>query len=337
MSGDPISYRKAGVDIEAGDRFASGIASIAKRAHRPEVLSGIGGFAGLFRLNTTEMAEPVLVSGTDGVGTKLLIAQRAGCHDTIGIDLVAMCVNDVLTIGAEPLFFLDYYATGRLEPGVGKQVLDGIVTGCEQAGCALLGGETAEMPGMYPDGKYDLAGFCVGVVDRPKIVDGSRIAAGDAVLGVASSGLHSNGFSLVRHVLFEHHDIALDAQPDELDATLAEVLLRPTRIYAKAVKAIVGKHDIHGLAHITGGGLMGNIQRVVPEGLIAQIERGSWDEPGIFQLMRRLGVPDAEMDAAFNLGLGLTVVCPDSEADAVMSSLREAGETVWRVGTIGAG
>jgi len=283
------------------------------------------------------MAEPVLVSGTDGVGTKLLIAQRAGCHDTIGIDLVAMCVNDVLTIGAEPLFFLDYYATGRLEPGVGKQVLDGIVTGCEQAGCALLGGETAEMPGMYPDGKYDLAGFCVGVVDRPKIVDGSRIAAGDAVLGVASSGLHSNGFSLVRHVLFEHHDIALDAQPDELDATLAEVLLRPTRIYAKAVKAIVGKHDIHGLAHITGGGLMGNIQRVVPEGLIAQIERGSWDEPGIFQLMRRLGVPDAEMDAAFNLGLGLTVVCPDSEADAVMSSLREAGETVWRVGTIGAG
>lgn len=332
--GDPISYAKAGVNIEAGDRFAAGIGAMARRTMRPEVLSGIGGFAGLFKPQIGGMEEPVLVSGTDGVGTKLMIAQQAGRHDTIGIDLVAMCVNDVLTIGAEPLFFLDYLATGALEESVGNDIIRGVVTGCEQAGAALLGGETAEMPGMYPEGKYDLAGFCVGMVDRPRIIDGTSIALGDAIIGLASSGLHSNGYSLVRHVLFEREGLALDSTPEGLSRPLIDELLEPTRIYAKATLAATRNHTVHGMAHITGGGLEGNVARVVPEGLVARFDAGSWVEPDIFGLMRRLGTPDAEMALTFNRGLGMVIVCPEAEADALLKTLSEVGESCTRVGTI---
>ncbi len=327
MKPDAISYSQAGVNIEAGDRFAAGIGALARRTMRPEVLSGIGGFAGLFAPKTDGMTEPVLVSGTDGVGTKLLIAQKANRHDTIGIDLVAMCVNDVLTIGAEPLFFLDYLACGTLDPDVGHQIVSGIADGCVLAGCALLGGETAEMPGMYPDGKYDLAGFCVGLVDRPRILDGSAIGKGDVLLGVASSGLHSNGYSLVRHVFFERQ--ALD-----LTDELVDELLMPTRIYAKAVLAATKKHAIHGLAHITGGGLEGNVARIVPDGLSARFDYAAWEEPAIFGRLRDYGVPKAEMRKTFNLGLGLVVICPAHVASAVKETLEGVGETVWVVGEV---
>ena len=330
-----IRYRDAGVDIQAGDAFAAGLAGLARRATRPEVLAGIGGFAGLFRPELGGMTEPVLVSGTDGVGTKLLVAQRAGRHDTIGVDLVAMCVNDVVTTGAEPLFFLDYYATGRLEPGVGREVLSGIVRGCELAGCALLGGETAEMPGMFPPGKYDLAGFCVGLVDRPKIIDGSAVRAGDVVIGVASDGLHSNGFSLVRHALFERAGLSLEDRPEPLGTSLAEELLRPTRIYARAVRALVQAHlPLHALAHITGGGIAGNLVRVLPEGVCAELDRQAWREPPIFGLLRALDVPADEMDHTFNLGLGLGCVCPERVAESVVATLRAAGETCAVIGHI---
>ena len=329
-----ITYAKAGVNIEAGDAFAAGIGALAKRTHRPEVLSGIGGFAGLFRPNLTGMSEPVLVSGTDGVGTKLLIAQMMGRHNTIGIDLVAMCVNDVLTTGAEPLFFLDYFATGRLEPEVAQEVVRGIATGCELAGCALLGGETAEMPGMYPEGKYDLAGFSVGLVDRPKILDGAAVRAGDALIGVASSGLHSNGYSLVRHVLFELNQLALDSSPGPLTGTLGDALLEPTRIYASAVKAALAAAEVHAISHITGGGLEGNVARIVPEGLVARFDENAWTEPPIFGLMRELGVADAEMNKTFNRGLGLVFIAPAAHADALCTALRDAGETCWLVGEV---
>jgi len=334
---DTLTYRDAGVDIEAGDAFAGSLGPLAKQTHRPEVLSSIGGFAGLFRPDTSGMEEPVLVSGTDGVGTKLMVAQSAGQHETIGIDLVAMCVNDVLTTGAEPLFFLDYYATGKLETGVGEQVLRGIAEGCKQAGCALLGGETAEMPGMYAPGKYDLAGFSVGLVDRPAIIDGSKIAAGDTVLGVGSSGLHSNGFSLVRYVLFEQNDFALEDQPSPLVEPLGRTLLTPTLIYSKALLPAYRKHRIHGVSHITGGGIAGNLTRILPSGVHAELDRSRWTEPPIFALLRQLGVPSEEMDQTFNLGLGLVVICPAAEAEAVTATISEAGVWCGPIGTITAG
>jgi phosphoribosylformylglycinamidine cyclo-ligase len=336
MTEEKISYRNAGVDIEAGDRFAAGLAGIAGKTLRPEVLAGIGGFAGLFRPNLNEMTEPVLVSGTDGVGTKLLVAQKAKRHESIGIDLVAMCVNDVLTIGAEPLFFLDYFATGRLDADVGKKVVNGIVEGCAQAGCALLGGETAEMPGMYPDGKYDLAGFCVGMVDRPRMIDGSKIQIGDAVIGIASNGLHSNGYSLARSVFFKHAELSLDAQLPEFNHSLADELLAPTKIYAKATAAL---HElpIHGYAHITGGGIAGNLVRVLGEGLHAHLDANAWPESPVFTALRRLGVPDEEMAQTFNLGLGFMAVLPDAFASEALIRLRDAGYPAWKVGHISSG
>ena len=329
---DPLRYRDAGVDVVAGEQFAHGLADLARPAHRPEVLAGIGGFASLFALDRARYEEPVLVSGTDGVGTKLLVAERVGQHDTIGIDLVAMCVNDVLTTGAEPLFFLDYFATGRLDKDVGNAVLRGIVAGCAQAGCALVGGETAEMPGLYAPGHYDLAGFAVGVVERAKIIDGKRLRPGDVVLGLPSSGVHSNGFSLVRHVL-ARHGLELDAQPPPLTQPLGPTLLTPTRIYVRAVQALLAHGcDVRAMAHVTGGGLARNLVRVMPDGLRAVLDRQRWTEPPIFGLLRRLGVPDEEMDLTFNLGLGFLLVVPPEDRDAALASLRASGEAPLVVG-----
>jgi len=332
-----LRYRDAGVDVEAGDRFAAGLGNLAAGTKRPEVLGGIGGFAGLFALNTQAMSEPVLVSGTDGVGTKLLVAQQAGRHTTIGVDLVAMCVNDVLTVGAEPLFFLDYLATGALDPQSGNEVVAGIVEGCKQAGCALLGGETAEMPGMYAPGHYDLAGFSVGVVDRPNILDGSRIQAGDVVLGIASSGIHSNGYSLVRHVLFQANNFDLFDTPKGLERPLVDELLTPTQIYVNAILPVLKTHEIHGMAHITGGGIAGNIRRVIPEGLRAVLDRSCWQEPAIFRFFRSLGVPPEEMDLTFNLGLGMAVICPESDANAVRNQVASLGYPCHQIGVVEAG
>ncbi|MEC8025650.1 MAG: phosphoribosylformylglycinamidine cyclo-ligase [Myxococcota bacterium] len=333
MTEKEISYRSSGVDIEAGDRFAAGLAGIAGRTMRPEVIAGIGGFAGLFRPELSGMSEPVLVSGTDGVGTKLMIAQRANRHDSIGIDLVAMCVNDVLTIGAEPLFFLDYFATGKLDEHVGNTVIQGIVAGCEDAGCALLGGETAEMPGMYPDGKYDLAGFCVGMVDRSKMIDGSAINTGDAIIGLASNGLHSNGYSLARSVFFEHAALDLSATLEELSHPLVDELLAPTRIYAKATSALRDL-PIHGFAHITGGGIAGNLVRVLPASAHAKLDPKSWPEPPVFRALRRFGVPDSEMRLTFNLGLGLIAILPQSAVGTALKLLSAAGYPAWQIGEV---
>ena len=337
MSDKKLRYRDAGVDVEAGDKFAAGLGTLAERTKRPEVLGGIGGFAGLFALNTNNMAEPVLVSGTDGVGTKLLVAQQAGRHTTIGIDLVAMCVNDVLTVGAEPLFFLDYLATGALDPEAGNEVVSGVVEGCKQAGCALLGGETAEMPGMYAPGHYDLAGFSVGVVDRPNILDGSRIQAGDVVLGIASDGIHSNGYSLVRHVLFEANQFELNETPTGLARPLVDELLTPTRIYVQAILPVLKTNRIHGMAHITGGGIAGNIRRVIPQGCRAVLDRSCWKEPAIFGFFRSLGVPPEEMDLTFNLGLGMVVICPEAEASAVRNQVASQGYTCHQIGVVETG
>ena len=332
-----IDYRTAGVDIDEGDAFVESLPALARKTHRPEVMAGIGGFASLFRLDTQKYRDPVLVSGTDGVGTKLLVAIQAGRHRTVGIDLVAMCVNDVVTTGAEPLFFLDYFATGRLDRAVGREVVAGIAEGCVAAGCALVGGETAEMPGMYSRGHYDLAGFAVGVVERERIIDGRTVLPGDVCIGVASSGLHSNGYSLVRHVLFEREGLGLDAMLPELDRPLADALLEPTRIYVKAVNALLAVGGIGALAHITGGGISGNLERVLPDGTEARLDRDAWSEPAIFGALRRFGVPAEEMDRTFNLGLGLIAVCRPEVADACLAALHAAGERATVVGHIVAG
>ena len=329
-----LSYRDAGVDIDAGERLVDRIKPLAARTKIPEVLGGVGGFAGLCRV-PSGMTEPVLVSGTDGVGTKLRVAFLAGRHDTIGIDLVAMCVNDVLTVGARPLFFLDYFATGRLDVGTAAEVIAGIARGCELAECALLGGETAEMPGSYPDGEYDVAGFAVGVVERAAILDGSAVREGDVVLGVPSSGLHSNGFSLARKALLERGGLALDARLPELGAPLGEVLLTPTRIYTRAVAAALGAGGVRALCHVTGGGLPGNLPRVLPEGLGAEVDPRAIPRPPIFDVVARLGgVEEREMRRAFNLGVGLVaVVDPESER-AVTDALRGAGEAPFPLGRV---
>ncbi len=305
-------YREAGVDIEAGDAVVDGIRAAVESTRRPEVLGGIGGFGGLFRLGGG-YADPVLVSGTDGVGTKLLVAQRQGEHRTIGIDLVAMCVNDVVTLGAEPLFFLDYFATGALQPQVAVSVVEGIAAGCRQAGCALIGGETAEMPGMYQRGHYDLAGFCVGVVERTKILEGRGIRVGDRLVGMASSGVHSNGYSLVRHLLD-----GLDWSVEHgLGRPLGEVLLEPTRIYVRPCLDLARESGVKGFVHITGGGFTGNIPRILPEGLGARLYAGSWSVPPIFALLRQVGgLSDLEMYRTFNNGLGMIGVFPPDEAAA---------------------
>src|SRR6478736_1548978 len=288
------TYREAGVDMDAGDEFVDRIKPLVRSTFRPEVLTDLGGFGGLFRLQSKQYTDPVLVSGTDGVGTKLKIAFLMDRHDTVGIDLVAMCVNDVAVSGAEPLFFLDYFATGKLSVAKAESVVKGIAEGCRQAGCALIGGETAEMPSFYPDGEYDLAGFAVGVVDRPKVIDGRSIVPGDALIGLASTGLHSNGYSLARRVLLDRAGLTMTSLLPDLDQPLGDVLLTPTRIYAKQVLALIQEYPVNGIAHITGGGITENLPRVFPPGVRAQVQRSAWSIPPIFQPMARLGQVDRE-------------------------------------------
>jgi phosphoribosylformylglycinamidine cyclo-ligase len=327
----PISYRDAGVDIDAGDALVEAIKPFAKRTLRPEVLAGIGGFGALSEI-PKRYKEPVLVSGTDGVGTKLKLAFRLNRHDTVGIDLVAMSVNDILVQGAEPLFFLDYFACGRLDVGVATQVVAGIARGCEMAGCSLIGGETAEMPGMYPEGEYDLAGFAVGVVEKGSIIDGRGIAPGDAVLGLASSGAHSNGYSLVRRILDEAR---ADPAADFHGRTLGEALLEPTRIYVKPLLALMRAMRVKGLAHITGGGIVENVPRVLPDGTKAVIDRGAWAVPPLFRWLQEQGnVAEGEMLRVFNCGIGMVVVVAPADAARAQAALRAAGETVWQIGRI---
>jgi phosphoribosylformylglycinamidine cyclo-ligase len=327
----PITYRDAGVDIDAGDALVEAIKPFAKRTLRPEVLAGIGGFGALAEI-PERYREPVLVSGTDGVGTKLKLAFQLGRHDTVGVDLVAMSVNDILTQGAEPLFFLDYFACGKLDVAVATDVVKGIARGCELAGCALIGGETAEMPGMYAQGEYDLAGFAVGVVEKSAIIDGRDVVPGDVVLGLASSGAHSNGYSLVRRIL---ERAAPDLRADFHGRPLGEVLLEPTRIYVKPVLALLKQVRVKALAHITGGGLVENLPRVLPENLAAMIARSSWTPPPLFGwLQREGGVTDAEMLRVFNCGIGMALVVGAEEAGAAERALAASGETVFRIGGI---
>lgn len=327
------TYREAGVDIEAGDEFVDRIKPLVRSTFRPEVLTDLGGFGGLFGLRSDKYKEPVLVSGTDGVGTKLKIAFMMDRHDTVGVDLVAMCVNDIAVSGAEPLFFLDYFATGKLSVAKAHEVVKGIAEGCRQAGCALIGGETAEMPSMYADGEYDLAGFAVGVVEKAKIVDGKTIKPGDAIIGLASSGLHSNGFSLARRVLFDHAKLTVASRLPELDGPLGEVLLAPTRIYAKQILSLIEHCAIKGIAHITGGGITENLPRVFPEGVGAKISRKAWPVPPIFDVMSHLGnVKREEMYRVFNMGIGLILVVPPDAVAAVLAQAAALGERGWRIG-----
>lgn len=329
MSENPLTYRKAGVDIDAGNALVERIKPFVARTTRPEVISGLGGFGGLFALPAGRYREPVLVSGTDGVGTKLKLAQQLGRHDTIGIDLVAMCVNDVLVQGAEPLFFLDYFACGRLDVDVAADVVKGIAAGCEQAGAALIGGETAEMPDMYPDGEYDLAGFCVGAVERRDLIDGSAISAGDALIGIASSGPHSNGYSLIRKVLERAADDTIDGRP------VIEHLLTPTRIYVKPVLALMQSVNVKGLAHITGGGITDNLPRVLGNDLHAEIDTRSWQEGPVFDWLSATGnIATDEMRRTFNCGIGMIVVVDAADAEAAISALSVHGENAFRIGRI---
>lgn len=321
--------------MDAGDEFVDRISPLVRSTFRPEVLTDIGGFGGLFRLQAHRYAEPVLVSGTDGVGTKLKIAFLTDRHDTVGIDLVAMCVNDIVVSGAEPLFFLDYFATGKLAVPKAEAVLKGIAEGCRQAGCALIGGETAEMPSFYAEGEYDLAGFAVGVVDRPKIIDGRSIVPGDVLIGLASTGLHSNGYSLARRVLLDKAQLSMTSRLPELDQPLGDVLLTPTRIYAKQVLALIQECPIKGIAHITGGGITENLPRVFPAGVRAQVRRSAWSVPPIFQAIARLGeVACEEMYRVFNMGIGLILVVPAAAAGTVIERATALGDRAYQIGTI---
>ena len=334
----PLTYRDAGVDIDAGNEFVRRIAPLARATRRPGVLDSIGGFGGLFGLREAGFEDPILVSGTDGVGTKLKVAIEAGIHHTVGIDLVAMCVKDVLTLGAAPLFFLDYFATGKLDGAVAAEVVSGIAEGCKVAGCALLGGETAEMPGMYAEGDYDLAGFCVGAVERGRILDRARAQSGDVLVGISSSGIHSNGYSLARRALLGELGLSLHDDVPTCGGRLDEVLLTPTRIYVKATMALLGDHfdAIHGAAHITGGGLVENIPRTLPDGLEAHLDYGAWEEPPIFDLIRSAGVPEEEMRRTFNLGIGFVLVVDAGAAGAIIEGLVAAGERASVIGSVGA-
>ena len=328
----PVTYRDAGVDIDAGDELVERIKPRVRRSMRPEVLGGIGGFGALVEVPLDRYRKPVLVSGTDGVGTKLRLAIDTHRHDGVGIDLVAMCVNDVIVQGAEPLFFLDYYASGKLDVDVGERVIAGIVEGCVQAGCALVGGETAEMPGMYHGADYDLAGFCVGVVEKEAIIDGSKTRAGDVVLGLPSSGPHSNGFSLIRKILqLSDADMHADLQ----GVSLIERLMAPTRIYVKPLLKLIGEISVHGLSHITGGGLVDNIPRVLPDGLEVILERRSWRREPIFDWLQQQGkIADTEMYRVFNCGIGMTVHVAASDAPRAISVLQDAGQEALVIGTI---
>jgi len=326
-----LSYKDAGVDIEAGDLLVDRIKSVAKRTMRPEVMGGLGGFGALCKI-PKGYDEPVLVSGTDGVGTKLKLALQLNRHDTIGIDLVAMCVNDLLVCGAEPLFFLDYYATGHLNVDVAANVVTGIGEGCLQAGCALVGGETAEMPGMYDGEDYDLAGFCVGVVEERKIIDGKKVQAGDVLIGIASSGAHSNGYSLIRKII-DVRQVPLDTQID--GQALADLVMTPTKIYVKPLLDLSKKIDLHAMAHITGGGLPGNLPRVLPNGMRAQVNTASWQWPALFKWLQLQGNVDTyEMYRTFNCGVGMVLVVAAADAQATLDHLAATGETAWIMGNI---
>ena len=327
-----LTYRDAGVDIDAGEELVERIKPRVARTHRPEVLAGIGGLGAMIELPEGRWRRPVLVAGTDGVGTKLRLAIDTGLHDGVGQDLVAMCANDVVVQGAEPLFFLDYYATGRLSVEVAERVIAGIADGCVKAGCALVGGETAEMPGMYAEGDYDLAGFCVGVVERDRIIDGSRTRAGDAIIGLASSGPHSNGFSLIRRLI---EVTGINAETMLGGARLFDLLMAPTRIYVKSLLRLAAAVDVHGYAHITGGGLTDNIPRVLPSGLGARLDAGSWRRDPVWDWIRASGrISDAEMHRTFNCGIGMIAIVARSEADAAMEMLRAAGEQASVIGEV---
>ena len=331
-----LTYRDAGVDIDAGEELVRRIGPLAKATHRPGVIGALGGFGGLFGLKETGYQDPVLVSGTDGVGTKLKVAFLTDRHGSVGIDLVAMCVNDVLTIGAEPLFFLDYFATGQLSPATGEAVVAGIAEGCRQAGCALLGGETAEMPGMYAAGEYDLAGFCVGVIERAALDARPTPSEGDVLLALPSSGLHSNGYSLARRALLEERALKLEEPVPGGTQTLADAMMAPTRIYVKPVLAALKAHGdaIVAMAHITGGGLVDNLPRVLPEGLRAEVDYGTWDEPAIFDLIRQAGVDEQEMRRTFNLGIGYVLIVAPHALDAIAETLSAAGEAPVVIGRV---
>ncbi len=331
---DSLSYRDAGVDIDAGDAFIDVIKPVAKRTQREGCLSGLGGFGALFQI-PQGYKEPILVSGTDGVGTKLKLAFDLNKHDTIGIDLVAMCVNDVLVQGAEPLFFLDYFATGKLTPQIAAQVVTGIGEGCVQANAALIGGETAEMPGMYQAGEYDLAGFCVGAVEKSEIIDGSKVASGDVLIGLASSGAHSNGYSLIRKVI-DTYDVPLDTQLD--GQALSDLVLAPTRIYVRPVLSLMKSIPVNALAHITGGGIPGNLNRVLPEDYHAVVQESAWEWPALFRWLKQTAnIEQQEMYRTFNCGVGMILVVKPEHADAAITHLNDAGETAFLLGEIRAG
>ena len=327
-----ITYREAGVDVEKAEEFVRALKGIVSRTHRPWVLQGVGGFGALLRIPES-YRRPLLVASTDGVGTKLLVARAVGRFDTVGVDLVAMCVNDLLTLGARPLFFLDYFAVGRLEPERDLELIEGIVKGCQEADCPLVGGETAEMPGLYREADFDLAGFAVGVVEEDRVVDGKGVVEGDILVGLASSGLHSNGFSLVRKVLLEEMGLDLQGWIDELGATLGEELLKPTRIYVRTVLKLLEEFPIKAMAHITGGGLPGNVPRVLPQGLGATIRCG-WPVPPIFSLIERGGVPEEEMWRTFNMGIGFVLICSEEVAGRLMERAEQLGERAFVVGEV---
>ena len=332
----PEAYEKAGVSVEAGYEVVKRIKSHVARTNRPGVVGGIGGFGGLFDLASLGYREPVLISGTDGVGTKLMVAKMANKHDKIGIDCVAMCVNDIAAQGAEPLFFSDYTACGKNDPALLEQVVSGVADGCVQSECALIGGETAEMPGMYDPDEYDLAGFAVGVAEKSDIVDGSTITEGDTLIGLPSTGVHSNGFSLVRKALFEQAGYTVDTKLDELGGkTVGEVLLTPTKIYVKALKPLFAEHLIKGVAHITGGGFIENIPRMIPDGLAASINLDSFPVPPIFDVIERAGdVDHMEMFNIFNMGIGMVLAVDSSKAQATLDLLKANGETAYEIGSI---
>jgi len=335
LSNDRITYKDSGVDIDAGNTFVKMIKPLVKATSRPEVMADIGGFGGLFSLNASKYKNPVLVSGTDGVGTKLKLAFMADRHDTVGIDLVAMCVNDIVVQGAEPLFFLDYLATGKLDPLKAADIVKGISAGCVQAGCALIGGETAEMPGFYADGEYDIAGFAVGVVERDNLIDGSSITVGNRLIGIASSGLHSNGYSMARKVIFDRMGLGIDSIIPGTGTTVADELLTPTRIYAKSVLNLLRDFSINGIAHITGGGLLENIPRVLPNGCKAIVHKDSWQMPAIFNILMEAGnVEEGEMYRTLNCGIGMVLVVPEEQTDDVMIRLSGLHETAFVIGEI---
>lgn len=335
MSTNKLTYSSAGVDIDKGNKAVELFKPLVKKTMRKEVLNGLGGFGGLFALDISQTKNPVLVSGTDGVGTKLAVAQKIGRHDTIGIDCVAMCVNDILISGAEPLFFLDYLAVGKLEPEAVAQIVKGIAEGCIQGNCALIGGETAEMPGFYDPGEYDVAGFAVGVVDKEKIIDGSTIKPGDALIGIASSGLHSNGYSLARKIFFEVLKRDVNQYMPELDCSLGDELLKPTRIYVKLVQEALKEYNIKGMVHVTGGGLIENPPRILPTGTHIEIDYGTWPVLPVFKLLQEGGnVETKEMLKTFNMGIGFVLVAADEDKNSLLTWLKERGEEAWVIGRV---